>query len=756
MRKTFLSLAACAFLALAFTFAGPNASAQKQRHAPIRLQAGTFTPTLGETLNNENTPQAEGEANGSGYYLVQFNGPVRAQWKQALTDAGAEIVAYVPDFAFKVRMSASQARTASSLQNVAWVGAFLPAYKSSPTLQRGALAAYTVRVERGADVQATIAAISAAGAQVVNFEEDILRVAATAAQVDAIARVSAVAWIENYVLPEKHNEYGGGVILGANIANANGYDGSTQIAAVADTGLGDGTKAGAHPDIPASRIVKINNWPGKTDICFTKIFNDGPIDADSGHGTHTSGSVLSNGGASGEGKGVAPAAQLVFQATENYAQVNALCLPPGTPTQGYYLTGLPDKLQNLFAQAYKQGARIHSNSWGAAVSGDYNANSAEVDDYAWKKKDLTITFSSGNSGTDANKNGIVDFGSVGAPATAKNVITVGASENDRQGHWECDTSLTYQSHDLYQTGETCSSMGGQNLLGTYGQRYPDSFPVNPLKNDVTAGNQEQMAAWSSRGPVDDGRIKPDLVAPGTWLLSASQNLYQEGYGDPKNPRLKEYAWDGWGMPRNEFYKYMGGTSMSNPLVAGAATVVRDYYQKAHGINATSALVKATLINSAVDMLDENNDGVNDDKYPIPNNHEGWGRVNVADATDGTRQFVEEKPGVETKKKRNYQYTLPGGQPFKVTLVWTDYPSTEAAARNLVNDLDLLVVSPSGAKYKGNVFAHGWGKTGGKFDAINNVENVYVQSAEAGTWTVRVRGANVPYGPQPFALVVQGP
>ena len=205
------------------------------------------------------------------------------------------------------------------------------------------------------------------------------------------------------------------------------------------------------------------------------------------------------------------------------------------------MTGLPEKLGKLYAQAFKQGARVHSNSWGAAVSGDYNANSAETDAYMWQKQDLTITFSAGNSGTDANKNGIVDFGSVGAPATAKNVITVGASENDRQGHWECDPNLTYQSHDLYQSGETCGSMGGENLLGTYGQRYPDSFPVNPLKNDVTAGNQEQMAGWSSRGPADDGRIKPDVVAPGTWILSASQNLYQQGYGDPKNPRLKDYT-----------------------------------------------------------------------------------------------------------------------------------------------------------------------------------------------------------------------
>jgi subtilisin family serine protease len=754
MRKFILLFAACALLALPAFLVTSTAAAQKSQSAPLRLKSGTVVPTQANSIAGAPMPEAETKT--QGYYLVQFKGAVRDAWKQQLTAAGAEIVAYIPDFAFKTRMTGSQAQSVIALQNVAWVGPFLPAYKSGPDLKRGDLAPYTVRVEQGANVEATIAAINATGAQVLGVQDEILRVAATGAQVDAIASVSDVAWIENYLMPRKHNDYGGGNIIGANIANVNGYDGSTQIAAVADTGLGDGTKNGAHPDIPASRIARIYNWPGKTDICFTKIYDDGALDADSGHGTHTSGSVLGDGGASGEGKGVAPAAQLIFQATENFVDVNPLCLDPGEPTSGYYLVGLPANLQNLFSQAYKQGARIHSNSWGAAVSGDYNSNSAETDTYAWKKQDLTITFSAGNSGTDGDKNGIVDFGSLGAPATAKNVITVGASENDRQGHWECDTNLNYTSHDLYQTGETCNSMGGQNLLGTWGQRYPDSFPKNPLKNDVTAGNQEQMAAWSSRGPVDDGRIKPDVVAPGTWILSASQNLYQQGYGDPKNPRLNEYAWDGWGMPVNEYYKYMGGTSMSNPIVAGAAAVVRDYYQKAHALNASSALVKATLINSAVDLLDENNDGANDNDYPIPNNHEGWGRVNVADATDGTRQFVEESNGIETKNRRNYQYTLPGGQPFKVSLVWTDYPSTEAAARNLVNNLNLLVISPSGAKYKGNVFANGWSKTGGKYDPLNNVENVYIQNAEAGTWTVRVIGANVPMGPQPFALVVKGP
>lgn len=754
MQKRIFWLTAGALCVMALALAASSASAAKPRSAPIRLLAGTFNPSQGETLSLEPDLIApDAEASASGYFILQFKGAVREHWKQQLATQGVEFLDYIPDNAFKVRMNVAQANGAKQSPNVGWVGAFQPGYKLSPDLKRGAQNAYTVRIEEGANVAAAVAAIQATGAQISGGDEDILHLSASSEQVNAIAHVADVAWIENYVLPIKHNEYGGGVIIGANTANSNGYDGSTQIAAVADTGLGDGTPAGAHPDIPVARIVAINNWPGKADICFATVQDDGARDVDSGHGTHTSGSVLSDGGASGEGKGVAPAAKLVFQASENWATLTPLCQSAGEPTAGYFLTGLPDKLKKLFQQAYSAGARVHSNSWGSSVAGDYTANSRQVDQFVWKKRDMTVTFSNGNSGVDNNNDGVVDLGSVGAPATAKNVISVGASENDRQGHWECDTSLGYQSHDLYQPNKTCNDMGGQNILGTAGQRW--GFTANPLKDDVSAGNAEQMAPFSSRGPADDGRIKPDLVAPGTWILSASQNLYQEGYGDPINPKLGDYAWDGWGMPRNEFYKYMGGTSMSNPLLAGAAVLVRDYYQKEHSLNASAALVKATLINSAHDELDENNDGANDNDFPIPNNHEGWGRVDVAAATDGQRKFVEEGAGLATKAKKNFTYNVGAGATFKVTLVWSDYPSTEVAALNLVNNLNLVVISPSGKKYKGNLFANGWSKTGGKADKVNNVENVFIQSAESGAWRVQVKGSNVPYGPQPFALVVSG-
>ena len=716
--------------------------------APIRLKAAMFMPTQGEPPALPPGLTIAGYAqNQRGYYLVQFRGPVEQAWKDQVTATGAELLDYIPDFAFKVRMFPAQARQVEQLSHVAWVGLFHPAYKLSPDLVRHGTGLYTVRIERGAEAGLTATAIVASGAQVLAREGNILLVAADAAQLDAVARVLDVAWVENFRLREKHNEYGAGVIMGANTANANGYDGSAQIVAVADTGLGGGATTTAHPDIPASRITAIYNWPGAAGGCFTSITDDGAKDVDSGHGTHVALSALSDGGSGGEGKGTAPAAHLVFQALENYAHVSGFCRVFYGIDDGYYLVGIPSDVRQLFQQAYDAGARVHSNSWGSDAAGDYTLDSANTDDFIWNHRDIAITFSAGNAGADANSNGVIDDDSIGSPATAKNVITVGASENDRQGLWECDPSLTYTN---------CAAQGGQNTLFTYGSAWPTDFPANPIKDDPSAGNADQMAAFSSRGPTDDGRIKPDVVAPGTWILSGYSDLYQQGYDASPNPQNSAWQYDGWGYPRTRYYKYLGGTSMSNPLAAGGAAVVRDFYQAAYTHSASAALVKATLINSAVDLLDENNDGANDNDFPVPNHHEGWGRVDLADATDGSHAFVDHTLGLATNNTAAYLFTVDtGGSSFKVTLVWSDYPSTESASVNLVNDLDLTVTSPSGAVYKGNFFSGGWSQIGGAADRTNNVENVYLQLAEAGTWTVEVRGFNVPNGPQPFALVVGG-
>jgi PKD repeat protein len=717
-------------LALAFSTLAVPAIAQTgdQAEAPdIRLR------TADGHRDSTQRGDEKLDGHGRGSYLIAFSGPITQGQADALRATGADLTAYIPDFAYKAILTPAQLEVAASVDGVISVAVFQPEYKLSPDLQETGL--YRIRLERGADPALVQAEIEAAGGTVESASGNALTVTSDRTQLETVAELNAVAWVENFALRETHNEYGAGVILGANVANASGYDGSTQIVAVADTGIGGGTAATAHPDVPASRIVDIFDWPGTSGSGCRSVISDGAIDVDSGHGTHTSLSVLGDGGPSGEGKGTAPGASLVFQAIEDWAQCRGI-------GSGYYLRGLPDDLNDLLQQAYDVGARIHSDSWGSDASGDYTTDAAQVDDFMWLNQDFLMTTSAGNAGVDGNADGFVDEDSMGSPATAKNTLTVGASENDRQGDWSCDSGI----------GNGCT---GQNDLLTYGSAWPDDYPAAPISTDPSAGNPEQLAAFSSRGPTDDGRIKPDIVAPGTWVLSGYSDLYQEGYDGTTNPQNGAFQYDGWGYPVNEQYKYMGGTSMSNPLAAGAAAVVRDYYEKAHGVNASGALTKATLINSAVDLLDENNDGSDDNDIPIPNNHEGWGRIDLTNAVDGSAAFVDDTTGVTTGTSDVTTYTVDGGSSLKVSLVWSDYPSTEAATANLVNDLDLTVEAPDGTIYAGNVFASGWSTTGGSADRVNNVENVYISSAAAGTWTVTVSGFNVPFGPQPYGLVVDG-
>jgi hypothetical protein len=157
----------------------------------------------------------------------------------------------------------------------------------------------------------------------------------------------------------------------------------------------------------------------------------------------------------------------------------------------------------------------------------------------------------------------------------------------------------------------------------------------------------------------------------------------------------------------------------------------------------------------VDLLDENNDGSDDNDLPVPNFYEGWGRVDLAAATDGSREFREEAAGLQTGGTRSYTFEVAAGTPFKVTLAWSDYRGTTSAGKMLVNDLDLEVAGPGGVAYRGNVFGAGWSITGGLRDSRNNLENVFVRYPAAGTWTVAVRAYNVPQGPQPFAVVAAG-
>lgn len=462
-----------------------------------------------------------------GYYFVQFTGPITKAMKKQVTEANGILLNYVPNNAYIVRMDQATRERVAALPVVQWVGIYQPAMRLSRRLQerialpkrepvapshelrfeeREAPApraapriALTVLVFKGAELENIKEAVLTAGGQVLYAEEgkrwSKLRVVVPPDKIYGLARVHGVMWIEEFVPHRLHNDMGRGVMQVAPVWTAHGLQGNGQVIAIADTGLDSGANdATMHDDIEG-RITSLFSWPVQNiDYCspwgcFPNNVgaDDGISDLDSGHGTHTTGSALGDGTLSGGlYSGVAPQATLVFQAIEQFTNF------AGTSDDGYMLSGIPANLNDLFQQAYDAGARIHSNSWGAPVDGEYTANSQEVDEFVWDHPDMLILYSAGNAGRDADANSVVDTGSLGAPGSAKNALTVGASENNR---------------------------GAIPLTWSWG------YGAN-INADRIANNTSGMAAFSGRGPANsdtaspaDDRIKPDLVAPGTMVVS---------------------------------------------------------------------------------------------------------------------------------------------------------------------------------------------------------------------------------------------
>lgn len=385
------------------------------------------------------------------------------------------------------------------------------------------------------------------------------------------------------------------------------------------------------------------------------------------------------------------------------------------------LGGIPDDFKDLFGPPYmdeKVKARVHTNSWGPGATGLPYDQAYQVDKFVWDNQDMVILFAAGNEGIDKNRDGKIDERQIGLYASAKNSITVGASENNRG-----DVTTTY---------------------GQYG------YTSTPLRSDRTANNPDGMAAFSNRGYTPrTNRVKPDVVAPGTAILSAAS----------RHPDART----GQALPDPD-WQFMDGTSMATPLTAGATAVIREAFEKVEKLSfIPAALVKAALINGAVDMKGQYS-GASNDAGPSPNPASGWGRVHVKNAVSvvGGSKTAGYKIGepLAQGKSVTTTFTIPGdptqektkaGQALmkaagsgtlKITLVWTDPPH-----EILQNDLDLIVKSGD-REYHGNCGDCTNTKT--KFDRNNNVEQVKWVNIPPGECTVIVKAYRITRYDQPWA------
>jgi len=694
-------------------------------------------PSIPESLRAD--PAA---STGAGFYIVQFRGPITPETRMDLEEGGARILYYVHENAFVVSATPFEIERSRSTGDVRWAGPFEPAFKLSPRL----FSAEDPTAGRpiGSVLDATLSYTDGTGGDAASTNELSIASGATGAALGPPSTSSDR--IRVVVLPF---ESAGTADVLRTVAALGGTDVTWSdawagvVRAEIDRGavldlarapnvmwIEPETQARVFNDIARWVIQSGNGSSFATPIHGRGIFGTGQLitvgdtGIDYEHSAFKDPSVPAPGpshrkvtayyiptGATGDGtdNGINHGTHVSGSVA---GDAGVWHVYDGDPAGSNGAAGPHDgqafdatlQVQDLSRDGsgiypppdlhtmFQEAANRGSTihtNSWGSCCGDYIPEAVQTDDFLWSNPYFVVLFAAGNSGSGMD--------TLNPFAIAKNVIAVGAGQN------------------------------GNGL--------------------------EDVAYFSSRGPARDGRIKPDVIAPGVGIWSA--------HGCDLNPVCNDYV-------------QLSGTSMATPTAAGAVALVRQYYsdgwyptgakRASDGFAPTAALLKATLINSAVEMT--GNSAYDNGETRYPNFVQGWGRIRLDDGLflqgDARGLLLDDHTsGIGTGS--TVTYALPIGDtstPVEVTLVWTDAPGAPFTSPNLVNDLDLVVRAPDGSVFYGNRFK-GY-KPGDSepnpstADHLNNVESVLIRSrVQAGVWTVTVSGANVPRGPQPYAIVMTG-
>lgn len=695
----------------------------------ILLNAGVIDTTSADAQRLGQ--QAPALIGGKGMYLVQFAGPVQPAWYQMLQNTGVLIVTAIPNSAYLVYGDANTLQRVIALRSssaVQFVAPYLAQHRIDAGIQADGGGLLSVQLVEDADVNAdTLALVHAVASGSVRQQQALHYVnvtfEATAGAVAQLAQRPDVVSIQPYAIPRKMDERQDRIISGFLTGNAPTpgsylawlasagftqaqFDASNFVVDLTDSGIDNATTTPNHfalrrsGDITLAGRIAYNRLVGTPNSGSTLAGKDG-------HGTlnsHIIGAYIPSGGVFA----AAPHADASgFRYDEGVAPFvrigSSVIFDPNSFTFPNYGT--------LQTQAYNDGARVSSNSWGANTAGAYNSDAQSYDALVRDaqsgtagNQEMVIVFSAGNSGPGNS--------TVGSPGTAKNVITAGASEG-------------------------VQAFGGPDQCGV---------------DDTGADSANDIIGFSSRGPVAGGRKKPDLSAPGThigggvWQQSALDPLVNvngqaaaafDATGVCAGPGSSNF----WPVGGQQWYTASSGTSHSAPAIAGAAALVRQYFINQGTTPPSPAMTKAFLMNSTHYM---NGVGANDSLW---SNNQGMGLLDLGRAFDGVGRIQRDELGADVFSATGQSRTFTGtvvdpSQPFRVTLAWTDAPGPTSGAPQL-NDLDLSVVI-TGNTYLGNVFSGASSVTGGAKDAADNVESVFLPAGlAAGTqFAITISAANI--------------
>ncbi|PYP86034.1 MAG: hypothetical protein DMF61_14450 [Blastocatellia bacterium AA13] len=686
-----------------FNASSPIVDGAASRNAVVRddmnlilLRAGAIDTTEIQQTNISAEPGID--SNEAGLYLIQMRGPIKPIWFKWLEE-NVRIVSYIPNNTYLVSAGANGVAAIRQTQAsqggfIQYAGPYGIGSRVAPEidLKSEDVIPCTIQLLTAEKTAHDLARIVALAVSQLGEPERCLnytnvRVLIRQSDLPAIAAMNRLIWIERWREPALRDERQGQIIAGNYFANqltGTGYTAwlaskgisSTPdfVVDLSDSGIDQGNLS------PSVLHRDFLNAGGAGRIAYARFMgaeaSSSSVNDITGHGTLNA-SILGG-----------------YNAGSGFPEVDDSGYRFGLGIHPFARIGItkvfnPDFTHPDFAAMvdamYASGARVSNNSWG----GETNAYTAESQLYDSLVRDaqagvpgnqeICAVFAAGNGGPNGHMN---------SPATAKNVIAVGASENLRPA-------------------------------GT------DGCMVTP----GGASDVDSIARFSSGGPVLDGRIKPDLVAPGTHIQGAqSQDSAYSALGicGPKN------------YPSGQtLYTWSSGTSHSAPAVAGAAALARQYFQQATGNAPSAAMTKAFLLNSTTWL---NGDLSGD---PLPSNTQGWGLLNLGRAFDAAPRILVDQTHRFTSTGQ--VFTLHGrvsdsSKPVRVTLAWTDAPGPINASP-VVNDLDLQV-QIGGLTYSGNYFVFSLSSPGGPADKLNNVESVWLPEGTSGDFTIRVIAANI--------------
>jgi len=700
--------------------ASPAASAPQL----LALRSGIFDPR--DRVMTQG--QFDGAKDGR-YAIVQIDaGEDVDSVRKRLENAGHTVVAFVPNSAYAVRLGPAGLDALAADPGIRWAGAFAADWKVDPMLHPVSEDAVEFRNDLEVDGFAGESALRFVAAlrkalpevEVLSVRESAthprLRVRVPSlkfqAAVASLARMDGVSWIAPYQQPRLLNDESFPSIQ-ANAATGNPiWDrdliGSGQIVAVADSGL----------DRNESWFTALDRGTG----VVTEI-------------TNAESPTLPQTGTSFPNRKVF--AYWVQPGSTAYDN-NAICAG-GSPTSfhGTHVSG---------SVAGDRGATASPTDPAHDASGD--------DGMAPNAQLLFQDIGNDTSGCLS----ITDF-----TGTLRQAAAGGARIHSNS--WGSGSAGAYGGNDIDADAATWEL---ENLLvmvaaGNDGPVPGSTGSPGNAKNVMTVGamghgNSTLNASFSSQGPTDDNRIKPDIMAAGSSIVSARGNSNNDPVIQP-------------GLTST-----LSGTSMATPTVAGGAALMRQYFMEgfyprgaktaADVTDPNGALMKAVLVNGTAIL------GL------YPTNTFGWGRMflenthyfnsAIGGGPGDTRRVRywerENDAGLRTGQMHEYTLSSVGaGEDLRISLAWFDPEGGPGSAINRVNNLDLEVLGPGGTNlYRGNAFVAGMSSPNvGVADDRNNVEQIRIVTPAAGAYTLRVRALAVPGNGregsdrQGYALVASG-